>query len=98
MSKASVWGNHDPIRSGWERAIMGIIRTMGKFCYVECDLPNCNKKMEHIDEKALKELARLCGWLYRTNQWICPQCAEQEKKRRKKPTKTLQKTDSGFSA
>lgn len=77
---------------------MGIIRTMGKFCYVECDLPNCNKKMEHIDEKVLKELAKLCGWMNRGNQWICPVCAERVKKQRKKPTKSSQKTASDFKA
>ena len=76
---------------------MGIIRTMGKFCYVECDLPNCNKKMEHIDEKVLKELAKLCGWLNRGNQWTCPGCAEKAKKKRKKPTKSTQKTSSSFN-
>ena len=75
---------------------MGIIRTMGKFCYVECDLPNCNKKMEHIDEKVLKELAKLGGWMNRGNQWVCPACAERTKKKRKKPTKSSQKTDSSF--
>jgi len=77
---------------------MGIIRTMGKFCYVECDLPNCNKKMEHIDEKVLKELAKLCGWMNRGNQWVCPGCAEETKKKRKKPTKSSRKTDSSFNA
>ena len=77
---------------------MGIIRTMGKFCYVECDLSNCNKKMEHIDEKVLKELAKLCGWMNRGNQWVCPGCAEETKKKRKKPTKSSRKTDSSFNA
>lgn len=77
---------------------MGIIRTMGKFCYVECDLPNCNKKMEHIDEKILKELAKLCGWVNRGNQWTCPECSERTKKKRKRPTRPLQKTDSNFSS
>ncbi len=86
---------------------MGIIRTMGKFCYVECDLPNCNKKMEHIDEKVLKELAKLCGWVNRGNQWICPVCAEKstlkttpskKKKKSKKPAKSSQKTGSSFNA
>jgi hypothetical protein len=75
---------------------MGIIRTMGKFCYVECDLPNCNKKMEHIDEKVLKELAKLCGWMNRGNQWMCPECAERNKPKRKKPTKSSKKTGSSL--
>jgi len=77
---------------------MGIIRTMGKFCYVECDLPNCNKKMEHIDEKVLKELAKLCGWMNRGNQWMCPECAERAKQKRKKPTKSPRKKDSSPNA
>jgi hypothetical protein len=74
---------------------MGIIRTMGKFCYVECDLPNCNKKMEHIDEKVLKELAKLCGWMNRGTQWMCPECSERTKQQqKKKPTKSPRKKDS----
>ena len=73
---------------------MGIIRTMGKFCYVECDSANCNKKMEHIDEKILRELAKLCGWVNRGNLWTCPTCSERVKQQRKKPTRTTQKTDS----
>jgi hypothetical protein len=77
---------------------MGIIRTMGKFCYVECDQSNCNKKIEHIDEKVLKELAKLCGWMNRGNQWVCPGCAEETKKKRKTPTKSSRKTDSSFNA
>ena len=77
---------------------MGIIRTMGKFCYVECDLPNCNKKMEHIDEKVLKELAKLCGWMNRGNQWLCPECSERTKKPRKKPARPSQKTGSSPKA
>ena len=60
---------------------MGLIRTMGKFCYVECDTQNCTKKMEHIDEKLLRQLAGLCGWERRGNQWICPNCAEHSSRR-----------------
>ena len=59
---------------------MGIITTMGKFCYVECDMPNCNKKMEHNDEKLLKKLAKSCGWENRDEQWICPNCVEKSGK------------------
>ena len=77
---------------------MGIIRTMGKFCYVECDLPNCNKKMEHIDEKVLNELAKLCGWMNRGNQWMCPECAERTKTQKKKPTKSPRKKKSSLDA
>ena len=55
---------------------MGLIRTMGQFCYVECDTRNFNKKMEHVDETLLRQLAGLCGWENRGHQWICPNCAE----------------------
>jgi len=55
---------------------MGLIRTMGGFCYVECDTRNCNKKMEHVDEKLLRQLAGLCGWENRGTEWTCPTCAK----------------------
>ena len=51
---------------------MGLIRTMGQFCNVECDTRNCNKKMEHVDERLLRQLAGLCGWENRDHQWTCP--------------------------
>ena len=55
---------------------MGMVRTMGTFCYVECDTGNCRKKMEHVDERLLLQLAGLCGWEKRGNQWMCPNCVE----------------------
>ena len=54
--------------------VMGIIRTMGGYCYIECDTQNCNKKVEQNDEKALKQLAKLCNWENRGERWICPEC------------------------
>lgn len=72
---------------------MGLITTMGKFCYVECDAPNCSKKMEHIDLKILRELADLCGWQNSGDRWVCPQCAENTSKPgRKKASKTARKS------
>jgi hypothetical protein len=73
---------------------MGLIRTMGGFCYVECDTRNCTKKMEHIDERLLLQLAGLCGWEGRGDQWICPECVNKEKSRRRsgRPTKSKKKT------
>jgi hypothetical protein len=73
---------------------MGLIRTMGKFCHVECDTRNCNKKMEHIDERVLQQLAGLCGWERRRKQWICPECVNKEKSQRRsgRPTKSKKKT------
>jgi len=62
---------------------MGLITTMGKFCYIECDMLNCNKKIEKSDETLLKELAHICGWEYRADQWICPTCTEKEKAKKK---------------
>jgi len=58
---------------------MGLVRTMGTFCYVECDMRNCSKKYEHIDEKLLNQMAMLCGWENRKGQWVCPECVEKEK-------------------
>ena len=73
---------------------MGLIRTIGGFCYVECDGRNCTKKMEHIDERLLRQLAGLCGWEDRGNQWICPECVKKEKpwRRSGRPTKSKKKT------
>ena len=71
---------------------MGLIRTMGGFCYVECDTRNCSKKMEHVDERLLRELARLCGWKGRGNEWICPKCTEIPSKGAGKTSRSRQKT------
>jgi len=35
--------------------------------------------MEHIDETLLRQLAGLCGWESRGNEWICPECVKKEK-------------------
>ncbi len=56
---------------------MGLITTAGKYCYVQCDHLNCNRKMEHVDLKLLKDLAKLCGWEHRGDEWTCPSCARQ---------------------
>ena len=56
---------------------MGLIKTSGNYCYVQCDRLNCNRKMEHVDLKLLKELARLCGWERDADRWTCPNCAEE---------------------
>jgi hypothetical protein len=71
---------------------MGLIRTMGGFCYVECDTRNCTKKMEHVDEKVLRELAALCEWENRGNEWTCPNCAKIPSKGPGKTSKSRQKT------
>jgi rubredoxin len=54
---------------------MGLVTTMGKYCFVECDRPRCSKKIEHVDPKTLKQLAGLCGWERIDDQWICVDCA-----------------------
>jgi len=73
---------------------MGLIRTMGKFCYVECDARDCSHKMEHVDERLLRQLAGLCGWESRGDRWICPECVKKEKSWRRsgRPTKFEKKT------
>lgn len=62
---------------------MGLITTAGKYCYVQCDRRNCNKKMEHIDPNLLRDLAKLCGWRKEGNRWSCPDCAKQAASRKK---------------
>ena len=73
---------------------MGLIRTMGGFCYVECDTRNCTKKMEHVDEKLLRELAGLCGWEMRGNEWICQNCVEIPSEGPGPASRSRQKTQS----
>ena len=63
---------------------MGLIRTMGKFCFVQCDWSGCNKKMENNDEKMLISLAKSCGWLNKGEQWLCPECKEKSQMAKKK--------------
>jgi len=71
---------------------MGLILTTGNFCYVECDSRNCTKKMEHVDERVLRQLAGLCGWESRGDQWMCPNCAEIPKKGPKRASRPKRKT------
>lgn len=66
------------------RKDMGLVRTMGKFCFVQCDWSGCNKKMENNDEKMLVSLAKSCGWLNKGDQWLCPDCKEKSQKAKKK--------------
>ena len=70
-------------QSQW-RFDMGLIRSSGNFCYIECDMQNCTRKMENVEERLLRRLARLCGWKSRGTQWICPTCSNIS---RRKPRK-----------
>lgn len=63
---------------------MGLIKTMGKFCFIQCDTTGCNKKMENNDEKMLRDLAKACGWLNKGDQWTCPACKERAVQKGKK--------------
>ena len=65
---------------------MGLVKTMGTFRFIECDMWNCNKKIEQNenDEKALMKLAKLCGWEQRSDRWICSECMKKEPKKRVK--------------
>ena len=67
---------------------MTLITTAGKYCYVQCDRRNCNRKMEHVDLSLLKDLAKLCGWKKEGNRWTCPDYAE--RLRRGKTTSSKQ--------
>jgi hypothetical protein len=71
---------------------MGLVTTVGNYCYVQCDRRNCNKKMEHVDLKLLKDLARLCGWERSDSQWTCTSCSEQPAE--SKPSKKKRKVSS----
>ena len=53
---------------------MGLITTLGNFCFIECDELNCSKKIEHVDINLLKEISALCGWKERGRRWRCPEC------------------------
>jgi hypothetical protein len=65
---------------------MGLVTTVGNYCYVQCDRRDCNNKIEHIDIKLLKDLSRLCGWKRSGSQWTCQSCSKQVEDR--KPSKT----------
>ncbi len=69
---------------------MGIVKTMGGFCYIECDTQNCNKKIEQNDENALKQLAKICGWENKGDKWACSDCVEKQapKTKKKKSSKS----------
>ncbi len=58
---------------------MGMVRTIGRFCYVECDDANCNKKIENNDEGVLMQLAKMCDWKNTNTKWLCPDCIEKGK-------------------
>lgn len=71
---------------------MAIISTMGGLHILKCDELRCNRKIESGDERILKELAELCGWKKRGDQWICPLCmrtkeAKEKSTKAKKPTR-----------
>ena len=73
---------------------MGLITTGGKYCYVQCDRRNCNRKMEHVDLNLLKDLAKLCGWKKDRYLWTCPDCVERVRrgkapKSRERPLRTV---------
>lgn len=55
---------------------MGLVTTMGKYCFIECDGPYCGKKIEHVDPELLKQLGSLCDWKKSNDRWVCPECAE----------------------
>ena len=54
---------------------MSLTKTMGRYCFITCDGPDCSKKIEHVDSEQVKQLARLCGWERTRDQWICADCA-----------------------
>ncbi len=55
---------------------MGLIVTTSNYCFVQCDGPRCNKKIENVDKKALLRLVKLCGWEERGELWLCEDCAK----------------------
>lgn len=75
---------------------MGLITTMGRFSYIQCDARNCTRKIERSGANQLRELAALCGWEFRDDQWLCPSCAQKSrpKTKAKKPSKGKQKAQA----
>lgn len=55
---------------------MAVIITNSQFCYIECDHPGCNRKIEHNDEGMLAKLADWSGWKRKETQWLCKSCSE----------------------
>jgi uncharacterized protein with PIN domain len=55
---------------------MSLVVTTGNYCFVRCDDPQCNKRIEHYNEKALIRLVHLCGWDQKGKLWLCPDCAK----------------------
>lgn len=53
---------------------MGLVTTMGKYCFVECDMTGCSKRIEHIEPATLKQLVKLCGWERIDDRWFCAEC------------------------
>lgn len=66
---------------------MGLVKTMGGFCYVECNTRNCNKKIEQQDVDALKRLAKICDWKSRGERWLCPECGKKEPPQKNKASR-----------
>ncbi len=58
---------------------MGMIITMQRFCYIECDTRGCGKKIEKNDKETLQDFAKVCGWKKKAGLWSCPECKEKEK-------------------
>ena len=54
---------------------MSLVKTMGRFCFITCDGPDCTRKIEHVDPEQVKQLAKLCDWERRGDRWVCPDCA-----------------------
>jgi len=61
---------------------MGLVTTTSRFCYIECDRLNCNRKIYQFHERILRELAVLSGWENKGKAWTCPACAGKSKSRR----------------
>ena len=59
---------------------MALVVTNDQFCYLECDHPECNRKIEHSDERMLLRLADWSGWKRIENQWLCKSCSKKRSK------------------
>ena len=55
---------------------MSLVTTMGRYCFIKCDGPDCARKIEHVDPEQVKRLAGLCDWEGSGDQWMCPDCTE----------------------
>lgn len=77
---------------------MGLVATGSNFWHIQCDKHSCGKKLHHYGEEILKQSARLLGWEFSGEEWACPSCVEERRKRIEGSTKSGRKTSHDLTA